>query len=281
MKLVSALCLLMSFAAQANTRIIYGEDNRVDTLHSTSSLFRRLADSTAAMVGNEKITLRGNTADLSGVTLQERFNLCDKERFIEQPSVAYCSGFLVAPDIIATAGHCMDSIGQCENFSWVFNYKITEKDQTAVSVASSEVYSCKSIIAYQYGGGRDFALIKLDRPVSGHAPVKLAQQETSVGTPLVLIGHPSGLPQKIADGAQVMSVHAGGFRANLDAFQINSGSAVFHAKTGELVGILVNGLPDYRANEGLSCTEVNVVPDARGREGVSSVSQFAALIPKD
>jgi V8-like Glu-specific endopeptidase len=281
MKLVGALCLLTSLSGHANTRIIYGEDNRVDTLHSTSTLFLRLADSTVAMIGNEKITLRGNTAELNGVTLQERFNLCDKERFIDQPSIAYCSGFLVAPDVIATAGHCMDRIGQCENFSWVFNYKITEKNQTAVSVASSEVYSCKSIIAQQNREGRDFALIKLDRPVSGHAPVQLAQQPASLGTPLVMIGHPSGLPQKIADGAQVMSVHADGFRANLDAFQINSGSAVFHARSGELVGILVNGLPDYRANEGLSCTEVNVVSDSRGDrgEGVSAVSQFAALIP--
>lgn len=279
MKLVSALCLLTSFAAHANTRIIYGEDNRVDTLHSTSPLFRRLADSTAAMIGNEKITLRGNTAELNGVTLQERFNLCDKERFIEQPSIAYCSGFLVAPDVIATAGHCMDSIGDCENFSWVFNYKITEKNQTAVSVSSSEVYSCKNIIAQQNGEGRDFALIKLDRPVSRHAPVKLAQQEATMGTPLVMIGHPSGLPQKIDDGAQVMSVHNGGFQANLDAFQINSGSAVFHARSGELVGILVNGKTDYRANQSLACTEVNVLPNEKGGEGVSSVTQFVALIP--
>ena len=281
MKVIGALCLLTSLGAHANTRIIYGEDNRVDTLNSTSTLFRKLADSTAAMVENEKITLRGNTAELNGVTLQERFSLCDKERFIEQPSIAYCSGFLVAPDVMATAGHCMDSIGQCENFSWVFNYKITERGQTAVSIPTSEVYACKSIIAYQYGAGRDFALIKLDRPVSGHAPVKLAQQEATIGAPLVLIGHPSGLPQKIADGAQVMSLHNGGFRANLDAFQINSGSAVFHARSGELVGILVNGLTDYRANEGLACTEVNVVPDTRGGEGVSAASQFAALVPKN
>lgn len=281
MKALSLLFLLASFASAANTRIIYGEDNRVDTLNSTSPLFRRLADSTAAMVGKEKITLRGDTAELSGETLQERFRLCDKERFTEQPSIAYCSGFLVAPDVIATAGHCMDSVTKCSNFSWVFNYKITEKDQTAVSVASSEVYSCTSILAFEYGQGRDFALIKLDRPVTGHAPVKLATEEARVGTPLVLIGHPSGLPQKIADGAEVMSLHAGGFRANLDAFQINSGSAVFNARTGDLVGILVNGLTDYRSNSELVCTEVNVVPDSRGGEGVSAVSQFAALVPRN
>ena len=49
----------------------------------------------------------------------------------------------------------------------------------------------------------------------------------SLDTPLVVIGHPSGLPTKIADGAWVRNNESEYyFVTNLDTFGGNSGSAV-------------------------------------------------------
>ena len=54
---------------------------------------------------------------------------------------------------------------------------------------------------------QDFFEEQLDRKVVGKTPLKFRSQGTvSEGEDLVVIGHPTGLPTKIADGARVKSV---------------------------------------------------------------------------
>jgi hypothetical protein len=264
----------VSFSSSTQFDIIYGEDNRVDTFQCTNSLFKTLAKSTAAQVANENIKIRGNTAELRGKSLGEVFKLCEKERFYHQPFVANCSGFLVAPDIMVSAGHCFEmGPSMCSKHSWVFDYKVDHEKQTNVSVPSSSVYKCKEVIEWKLTRTQDYAVIRLDRKVTDRAPVKLAS-DFKVGTEVVLIGHPSGLPQKIADQGFVKSVSETEFRATVDAFQINSGSAVFNAKTGDLMGILVRGKMDYRTNREFNCTEVNTTSDSDDGEDISKNTQF-------
>ncbi len=74
---------------------------------------------------------------------------------------------------------------------------------------------------------------------------------------LVVIGRPSGLPTKVADGAQVRSVNDVFLVANLDTYGGNSGSAVFNAVTGVVEGILVRGDTDYVYNAQLGCRVSN------------------------
>lgn len=273
---LGALWAPLSFAGLPP--IVYGDDNRIDTFESTSALYQRIAKSTAAMVPKEKMKVRGNTVELLGQELGRQFRLCEKERYYHQPFVANCSGFLVAPDIIASAGHCFEDRSDCTQNSWVFNYKVDDAKQRHVSVSTSDVYKCTEILEQSLTDKTDFALIKLDRPVIGVTPVKLAAKEITVGTKVVMIGHPSGLPQKITDQAVVKSVTATEFKATLDAFQINSGSAVFNAENGELVGILVRGLVDYRTNKEYQCTEVNTTGEDNVGEDVASYTQFSKLL---
>lgn len=274
--LIGALWAPLSFAVKPP--IIYGDDNRIDTFESTSALYQRLAKSTAAQVSKEKMKVRGNTVELHGPALGQQFRLCEKERFYHQPFIANCSGFLVAPDIIASAGHCFEDRSDCTQSSWVFNYKVDDAKQRQVSVSTNDVYKCTEILEQSLTDKTDFALIRLDRPVVGVTPVKLATKEITVGTKVVMIGHPSGLPQKITDNAVVKSVSATEFKATLDAFQINSGSAVFNAENGELVGILVRGLVDYRTNKEYQCTEVNTTGEDNVGEDIASYTQFAKLL---
>lgn len=276
---VGLIWATLAISSTNQTNIIYGDDNRIDTYQSKNPLFQRIAKSTAAMVPKENIKVRGNTVELNGKELGDVFRLCEKERFFHQPMIANCSGFLVAPDIMVSAGHCYEDRSDCTQYQWVFNYKVDDEKQRHVSVSKDDVYGCKEVIAQSLTKDTDFAVIRLDRPVVGVTPVTIATKVPSVGDSVVMIGHPSGLPQKVADNAVVKLVSDTEFRATVDAFQINSGSAVFNAKTGELVGILVRGLVDYRTNRQYQCSEVNTTTDDDRGEDISTWTQFKKFIP--
>src|SRR5690606_9114881 len=77
-------------------------------------------------------------------------------------------------------------------------------------------------------------------------PLKFRKSGTTgLGAELVIIGHPLGLPLKIADSARVTSVEHNYFRANLDSYGGNSGSPVINIHTQEVEGILVRGEEDF------------------------------------
>jgi hypothetical protein len=61
------------------------------------------------------------------------------------------------------------------------------------------------------------------------------------------IGHPSGLPQKFIDGASIIQLSDAerNIDTDLDAFQGNSGSPVFDASTGVVIGITSHGHADH------------------------------------
>jgi V8-like Glu-specific endopeptidase len=63
---------------------------------------------------------------------------------------------------------------------------------------------------------------------------------------LVVIGHPSGLPQKVSDDGQILNnKEEDFFVTNLDTFGGNSGSPVVDLNSGMIEGILVRGEEDY------------------------------------
>lgn len=277
--LFSALLLSIQ-STDARPPIIFGEDDRLDAFEVRSPLLLEIAKSTAAQVPNERISQSDSGHVLSGKSLADYMNVCADEKFAAQPSVANCSGFLVAPDIIATAGHCYERKGMCENYSWVFEYKKSEKDQTTYSVGRDDVYRCQEVLEYGFDVFEyDYALIRLDRPVAGRKPLKL-QPKPELGESLVIIGHPSGLPQKTAGGAKIMTISETEFTANIDSFGVNSGSAVFNEKTGAVVGILVKGYPDYVTDRKTNCQRPNRVADDHVGNIMSKNSQYADLLKK-
>src|SRR5690606_35958513 len=119
----------------------------------------------------------------------------------------------------------------CTDTSFVFGFAIERSGILPRTVETEDVYKCSEIIHSQVASnGSDFAVIKLDRPVVDHAPLALRQSGAPpVGEPLVVIGHPSGLPTKVAGGANVREMKSTYLVANLDTYGGNSGSAVFNA----------------------------------------------------
>ncbi|HAF95698.1 MAG: hypothetical protein A2X34_06660 [Elusimicrobia bacterium GWC2_51_8] len=289
--LTSALPL-MSFAEKGKS--IYGEDDRVD-FFSASAGMQKLSDSVVSFWDAKKIVFdpASNTYTLKTDNFGDKLGLCPGEKFREQTIGAFCSGALVGEDLIMTAGHCVTEETKCADTKLVFGYAVKEEGgQAPAKIAREEVYSCKKIIkrfqgaessaAASSGLGPDYALIQLDRKVTGHKALAVNRNSTlKKGNAVFVIGHPVGLPLKIATGAKVRDTAPDGyFVTDLDTFGGNSGSPVFSAKTRLVEGILVRGDEDFIQSPA-GCTTLAVYPQIGGRgEDVTKVAELTAFIPK-
>jgi V8-like Glu-specific endopeptidase len=188
---------------------------------------------------------------------------------------------LVSENRLVTAGHCIKNEADCSSYKWVFDFKVDHADQGKVNVAESSVYSCKKIISRKLDSNSkdDYAFIELDRVVTDRSPLKVRTSgKIAKGDALVVIGHPTGLPTKISDGANVRNLSSKFFTANLDTYGGNSGSAVFNVETEEVEGILVRGETDYVYDSALGCQVSNVcATDACRGEDVTYIKNVEGL----
>lgn len=269
-----------------SVKVIYGDDNRLDYYQVNDARVLKIADSTVALISNNDLTKDGDVIKINTKPFANtfRYPMCETERFYEQETAAFCSGFLVAPNTIVTAGHCVQSQGtpnsDCATTKFVFGFQIKSEGQSIRQVPSSEVYSCKRIIKQKVdSSGADFSVVELDRAVTNHIPLSFRQSGSpNMNDTLTVIGHPSGLPAKIADGASIRSLHNGFIRANLDTYGGNSGSVVFNSLTLDVEGILVRGETDYVLKNG--CLMSNVCPqDGCRGEDVTRITEAAPYIP--
>ena len=281
-KILAILAVLaVPAGAQVHTKVIYGSDTRIDLYQVDSAKLRSLADSTVALFQAGSVSTDGGIAKLTTESYAQRYGLCKEEPFYEQETGAFCSGSLVAPDVIMTAGHCVPSAEECATIKFVFGFAVKEKGVLPKSVPETEVYGCKELIGReQVGNGADWALVRLDRKVAGHAPLKLnLTGKIEPKTEVLVIGHPAGLPTKVSGGAHVRdSSNPGFFVANLDTYGGNSGSAVFNSATGLVEGILVRGEQDYTQKGDCRVSNVCPVDGCRG-EDVTKISNVADKIP--
>jgi V8-like Glu-specific endopeptidase len=278
-------------AANTERKIVYGEDNRKE-YHEVSETYQKLASSTAAQIDKNYLTKTEENNEIVYLLKADRLtdsflNVCEEQTFAKQTSAGNCSGFLVGPNLLVTAGHCIQSMNDCERFNWVFDYKI-DKGETDVNnrVKASNVYTCKKVInqKFTYFGTKDHALIQLDRAVTDREPLKVRTSgKISDAESVVVMGYPSGLPLKIADGAAVRKNDGVDFfSANLDTFGGNSGSSVFNATTGEVEGILVRGDTDYVMDEERGCHVINTCKNDECRgEDVTRIAQIVELTHRD
>lgn len=269
--LALVLLSLNALASDKSIDVVYGDDNRVEAYQRPQLLKQSRA--VAAMVSKKYLNLEtflGYQIDVSSQEME--YGLCSNERFAQQPILAECSGFLVAKDVIMTAGHCVTDMNDCKSFSWVFGYEMSAQRGNPQELDRKNVYQCKQIITRSLNNGIDYAIIRLDR-ATDREPVTLAPkgQMAKVGTSLMMMGYPSGLPLKITDNAQILKTEKHLLITNLDAFHVNSGSPVFDARTNTVVGILVAGADDYKETT-RGCNVVNVLEMKRGEEAVTSIS---------
>ena len=148
----------------------YGNDDRQQIRDSQHPKAVEWARATAVIVNKAK--LHSATADRVGAsvsTLGEREGLCSDERFASEPAFGFCSSFLVAPDLVATAGHCFKST-LCDEMAFVFDFYVGGASGNVQSIPASNVYSCREVVAQQLDGdGRRQLLVagaNDDRPAA-------------------------------------------------------------------------------------------------------------------
>lgn len=287
LKFTAGVSVLLCLSAMAKDPVIYGEDNRRE-LFEAPTQYRELSKSVAILVHKSNIRPHPSASDrlqLNQTSFSEWLRLmtspeayeedsdneiyyspkrqaslilsdydgqkfCSEERFTEQPVAGECTGFLIGPDLLVTAGHCSQMEDFCQDFKWVFDYQVDRRSKKAgESISAEAIYSCKKVVASELNilVGLDHALVQLDRKVTYRKPLEFeVGNEIKKGDPLAVLGSPSGLPMKFADGGKVRNAdHPFYFLASLDTFQGNSGSPVFHDRTGALLGFLVRGENDF------------------------------------
>ena len=148
------------------------------------------------------------------------------------------------------------------------------------SFSADSVYSCKQVIKHILDwSGADFALVQLERKVTGRKPLPIRTKgEVKISDHLVTIGHASGLPTKISTRGKIREIYTDYITASIDTYGGNSGGAVFNDKTGEVEGILVRGEDDYvRVSKTKACLVSNVCKDndCQGED----ITRISAVIP--
>lgn len=268
-------------ASLEKQRVIYGTDDRKDFHEIKDPEVLDNVKSVVALFEKNQVRDMGDgTSEISVQKFGDAFDLCVGEKFREQPIGAFCSGFLVAPDIICTAGHCATDIQNVRDTRFVFGFRMNSPGQATTRINNSDIYSGESLIGRELtDDGADWALVKLDRPVA-NARIVTIRKEGKIDdeSGVYVIGHPCGLPLKQAGNAVVRSnskeTH---MVCNLDTYGGNSGSPVFNNNTHVAEGILVRGERDFVTIG--NCDVSNICPTTGCRgEDVTRTTLFAHLL---
>lgn len=257
---------------KSKNKAIYGTDDRFD-MFQTNDRIRKWGTALGHWTDVMKTNIDGDLLELIFPTLEEEYGVCKDEKFSQQPTSAIaCTGFLVAPDLMLTAGHCMVNVGeainkktpQCEDFDWVFDYAINQKGADPLKGKSSSIVRCDKVIYAiheEKGENRkDYALIKLNRPMNDRHYFKPGSlEEMYEGKRIAMMGFPVGLPLKYASDAFIKKLNPEKvyFEGTVDAVGGNSGSPVISRK-GELLGILVRGNDDFVTDKKKKCDRWNI-----------------------
>lgn len=271
----------------AGEKPIYGNDDRLDIWEVLDPDLLNLADSTVVFLNESAITDNGDgtfTIDSTPTLATKIGNPCPDEPFLDQPAPGFCSGFLVGPDLIATAGHCITDHASCDSTYIVFGFDALDPFSVRTVVPDHDVFRCSDIVARRLDGGtgEDWAVIQLDREVVCHQPLDIRRSgKIPDNQALTVIGHPRGMPKKVAGNANVRdNTNQRFFSANLDTYTGNSGSPVFNTHTRIVEGILVRGDADYTVDVANNCRRSVVCADngCRG-ESVTRTTLIDHLIP--
>lgn len=289
-----SFCMLLSITSSlAANKGLYGFEDRKEFHQITSSAWIKKSEFTAGMIDKGNLTIKEDgffylqSKLLSNIKLDilgdfvER-PLCSGEKFMNSPVATDCSGVLVAPDLILTAGHCAFFNSQCNDNYWVFNYKYYSKEQTQIVFKKSEVFGCKKIINTKNVNDLDYSLIQLDGFVDWMEIPKLNfEVKVLKSTKVTNIGHPLGLPLKFTPGGKVTDFEdAFHFITNLDVFHGSSGSPVYSSTTKYLLGIVTSGDDDFEHDVVNDCLLVKKYPYNGGEgEEVLAISSMKDIKP--
>jgi len=264
-----------------STQSIYGKDERTFVSSKSPVEIKKLSNSIAMIISKEAVELKWLTAIINGEILSDKntLNLCADEKFSGHHFLNSCTGFLIAPDLMATAGHCFLSEDDCRNKLVVFDVLEKNEFEQGYKVSKKSVYECKEIVKSDFNAEvfSDFAVIRLNKKITGRAPLRLRSKgDLATSEAVFMIGHPLGLPMVATGSARVIENSEDHFfKATLDSFEGNSGSPVFNAKTFEVEGILVRGEEDFAENSEKQCQQYKTYEELSGKgESITKIKDL-------
>jgi hypothetical protein len=259
-------------------KVLYGPDDRVDFFEEKDTNKIKNALGVVALVRDFDLSQEQDKKfKMSTISFIDAQSLCTSEKFKLQPISSFCSGFAISKNVIVTAGHCIESEDDLKTIRFVFDFKYVAEGSVKTVFEKQLILSGKRIISRINSGNMDYSIIETneiipeDRRLKLNIVSKIKDKES-----VYVIGHPAGLPLKIAGGAFVRNnTDSLFFSANLDTYGGNSGSPVFNSRTHLVEGILVRGETDFIKSSSGNCMISNPCPNngCKG-EDVSRVSQF-------
>jgi hypothetical protein len=251
-----------AFAISVNDKTLYGDDNRrlVTELNlSEDATTVKFSKSILAQIPSWRITKNNqDSIEIETKDLKSGLNVCEGERFLDQPIVSACTAFLIGPKLIATAGHCVKNKFDCKKQTWVLDYDSSNDfvgPKGTITFSKDKTYECAELITSSESPKLDFALIRLDREVTGRTPLNFRRNgKTPSSESLMVIGHPLGMPKIMTDHIFIRdNSQEHSFQTNADTFSGNSGSPVIGVESGLVEGLLVRGDDDFKMDLDLGC----------------------------
>ncbi len=249
--------------------IVYGQNDLTNVNEAASSM-QEVSASVAGMVQRSRIMKDMKAGSATGDPINNRYRVYTSpiEHFAKSRNslpmcqnqisnlgaAVNCTGFLVGKDLLLTAGHCLSKSNRiesttykCRTYEWIFGLEKEEsfRDYDGLYIRDENRFKCREVIAFQNSGTSDYALIRLDREVSGRRALKLTSSANlKLNDPIYTIGFPYGSPMKVTpNGKYVSSVSSSDFfNTKIDTFPSFSGAPILNQRTNEVVGIHVNGL---------------------------------------
>jgi V8-like Glu-specific endopeptidase len=270
--------------------VVYGIDERFESCVGCALTegvddfaLQQLAASVAVLVRPAAISLAGDApAAWNAFPLDQRLEmtygapLCAEQRFGAQPAPGFCTGFLLDDQTLLTAKHCLPDAAACAQTLAVFDFAY-DAEGRLVDPVNENIFQCAGLA--ELGSNGDFVLVTLERSTDrAGLPLSTLPLSQTLG-PLAILGHPDGLPRKVALGATVLIDEPANdyFVTNLDSFAGNSGSPVIDLASYQVVGMLLGGEEDYALTDD-SCVAPVVCDQSAGEcsgEAVLRTAIFA------
>jgi len=183
---------------------------------------------------------RNNLEPLSAIMdakiLQRGKNVA-KITFVRNDAESFCSGFLIAPDLLMTNHHCVMTPSHCQSAEIIFNYLEEDKPDYVTAKKCASIESLDKDL--------DYSVLRLDsKNDNAFLPLSI-DNLINTKDDLFVIQHPNGDPLQVArHECQVKELNVFGisslvktdFTHICDTRGGSSGSPVY-SSSGELIGL--------------------------------------------